>query len=534
MKSCSLFPSQKLFFGVSWPCHATEVLKIFFFKCSRRSSVQLHSYAGGHKNGSSGCFFSFRGNHFCRQTLDVSTEIVSSRLGLWVCAFVWLINLNFEGPASLPLIGDILTIKRLLTELKSYHLVWQHFSKLHGSIVGLKMIKDYVIVVSGIENIKKFSALPELDGRPNGFFFRIRSFGKRLGIVFTDGLFWEEQRNFSVKALKLLGLGKLSMVEHIEREAKELVIALQKGEKNVVVVQGEDTNLFDISVMNVMWTIMRGKRFELHDECLVNLMEMVHKNFKIIDMSGGLLSQLPWIRFVAPTLSGYRTTVETMKPLWQFLDENIQQIFSNYDVHDEPSNFIESYCREMHNQPNVSTFSREQLLALCIDFFQAGSETTSNTLTFGLLYMLHYPHVMKQIQKELDEVVGSRFPALSDRKNLKYVQATLAEIQRMASVAPVGRITWLSSSFDQIHRFLLFRRNCTSNAIWGARWSLHDSKGCNRSVQCLRTQHGREVLEASECLQSRKIPQQWWRFDKPREFHSVWLGNAQMHRRKLS
>jgi len=57
-----------------------------------------------------------------------------------------------------------------------------------------------------------------------------------------------------------------------------------------------------------------------------------------------------------------------------------------------------------------------QLVALCLDLFMAGSETTSNTLGFAMLYMLLYPDVQRRAQDELDNVVGrSRQPCLQDR-----------------------------------------------------------------------------------------------------------------------
>lgn len=320
--------------------------------------------------------------------------------------------------------------------------MWQHFSKIFGPIVGLKLITDHVVIVSGKTLIKKLYNCEDLNGRPDGFFFRIRTFDKRLGVVFTDGKFWEQQRNFSVKTLKTLGLGKLSMVEHIEREASEFVKSFEKklGQCEEVFVQSEGNNIFDISVMNVMWTILRGKRYELDDQQLISLMETIHKSFQVVDMSGGILSQLPWLRFIAPIRTGYKPLIDTIKPLWKFLRCNIEEVINSYDLQNDPQNFIEFYCREMLKPKSEETFfTKDQLLALCIDFFQAGSETTSNTLSFGMLYMLHYPDVMKKVQLELDRVVSrERLPKLSDRPNLKYTEATINEIIRISNVAPLG------------------------------------------------------------------------------------------------
>ena len=53
--------------------------------------------------------------------------------------------------------------------------------------------------------------------------------------------------------------------------------------------------------------------------------------------------------------------------------------------------------------------------------FLAGSETTSTSLTFAVLYMLHFPDPFRIAQAELDEVVGpSRLPNCNDRYIWQY------------------------------------------------------------------------------------------------------------------
>ena len=41
------------------------------------------------------------------------------------------------------------------------------------------------------------------------------------------------------------------------------------------------------------------------------------------------------------------------------------------------------------------------------DLFLAGSETTSTTLNWAVLYMVRYPEVQARVQEELDSVVGT-------------------------------------------------------------------------------------------------------------------------------
>jgi cytochrome P450 len=55
-------------------------------------------------------------------------------------------------------------------------------------------------------------------------------------------------------------------------------------------------------------------------------------------------------------------------------------------------------------------------MALCVDMFLAGSDTTTNALCFGFLHFLRQPGVVKKIQDEIDAVVGNdRKVTLSDR-----------------------------------------------------------------------------------------------------------------------
>jgi methyl farnesoate epoxidase/farnesoate epoxidase len=177
----------------------------------------------------------------------------------------------------------------------------------------------------------------------------------------------------------------------------------------------------------------------LDDERLEILTKLIHESFRIIDMSGGILNQFPEIRHIMPDLSGYRPLVNTLKPLWVFLKEAITEI-GKYPKHvDKYNSLIEAFLKESTSGKKDPSFTEEQLLSLSLDLFQAGSETTSNTLGFGLIYMLHHPQVARKVQEELTTVVGNnRLPKLADRPNLPYTEATLNEIQRLSNVAPLG------------------------------------------------------------------------------------------------
>jgi cytochrome P450 family 2 subfamily J len=81
----------------------------------------------------------------------------------------------------------------------------------------------------------------------------------------------------------------------------------------------------------------------------------------------------------------------------------------------------------------------EQLVQTLIDLFVAGTETTSSTLSFALLFMTREQEMQDRVRAEIHDVLGrDRFPESSDRQDLPFTEATLMEIQRMANVAPRG------------------------------------------------------------------------------------------------
>ena len=45
---------------------------------------------------------------------------------------------------------------------------------------------------------------------------------------------------------------------------------------------------------------------------------------------------------------------------------------------------------------------------------------------------------MERMQKDIDDVIGTRTPSMADKVNLPYVEAFINEIHRIVSVVPLG------------------------------------------------------------------------------------------------
>jgi len=77
-----------------------------------------------------------------------------------------------------------------------------------------------------------------------------------------------------------------------------------------------------------------------------------------------------------------------------------------------------------------------------MDFFGAGTETSSNTLKWIVLYLTLYQDVQDRCRSEIESVLGNSSCQVSHMPRLPYVMATISEVQR---IAPPG-------SFSLIHK----------------------------------------------------------------------------------
>lgn len=106
-------------------------------------------------------------------------------------------------------------------------------------------------------------------------------------------------------------------------------------------------------------------RFDHDDERLQKLLHMIHECFRIIDMTGGILNLFPWLRHIAPNLSGYKPLVEAHSPIWTFLRGVVRETKAKAPV-ERPKSFISSYLDELatksdNSDDNNDSFSGIQI-----------------------------------------------------------------------------------------------------------------------------------------------------------------------------
>ncbi|XP_025068821.1 putative inactive cytochrome P450 2G1 [Alligator sinensis] len=103
-----------------------------------------------------------------------------------------------------------------------------------------------------------------------------------------------------------------------------------------------------------------------------------------------------------------------------------------------PRDFIDSFLIRTEEVSRFE-FSTRNLVDTAIQLFFAGTETTSSTLRFGLLFLVKYPEVQDKVREEVDRVIGqTHSPAMNDQGRMPYTNAVIHEIQRLANILPIG------------------------------------------------------------------------------------------------
>ncbi|XP_033308798.1 probable cytochrome P450 303a1 [Bombus bifarius] len=189
-------------------------------------------------------------------------------------------------------------------------------------------------------------------------------------------------------------------------------------------------DVFGITVLNTLWRMIAGKRFNIGDEELTYFQRILTQALTKIDMLGAPFGHFPLLRFIAPEMSGYKSFVEVHRQLWEYLKDELDTHKNDF-APDSPRDLMDVYLTVLNSKNYNNTFSESQLLAICMDLFTAGSETTSKGLCFCFLYLVLFPKVQKKAHEEIDRVIGrNRLPTLEDRTRMTYMNAIVLESLR--------------------------------------------------------------------------------------------------------
>uniref|UniRef100_I3JCK9 Cytochrome P450 2K1 n=1 Tax=Oreochromis niloticus TaxID=8128 RepID=I3JCK9_ORENI len=335
------------------------------------------------------------------------------------------------GPTPLPLFGNLLQLNR-----QPLHIALYELSKKYGPVFTVHLGPKKTVVLAGYKTIKQ--ALLNVDAFSDKEVLPIISDLKLThGIVFASGDSWREMRHFALTNLKEFGMGKTAIEEKIIEESECLIEVFEEKKGKAF----DTAEAVSSAVSNIICSIVYGKRFEYDDpEFRVMLSRAIRNTQLLGSASVQLYNYFPmlfsWVKarkeLIENAFANRRQIAALIKGLEDTLDpqmcRGLVDAFLARKIQLEASGNIDK---------NISShYHEDNLLITVVNLFTAGSETTSTTIRYGLMFMAKYPEIQDKVQEELDQVVGNRQVRVGDRKSLPFTDAVIHEIQRLINTTP--------------------------------------------------------------------------------------------------
>ena len=346
-------------------------------------------------------------------------------------------------PPLTPFLGNLPLIAKMTNKEPMIRNVFRTLSSDLGNIFRLKLGSQWLLVVTGFEYVKEINSHEYSWNRVKDWeTIRFIYFGhndlknQNKGITLSNSEDilpqFKEQRKYVLKVLKELGFGKKSAEDLVLIECLKLNEEIRKfAERDEQTFCPDE--LFSMAALNVVWSIISSETFEYGDE---RIRKILH--FNEVSMlfgrliTGKPLGAFPWLRYFPPFRAQFLEACDAWGGMRDFMDELIKQHQDTLDE-EHPRDFIDKYLIAAQDNPALSV---ESLLFCCIDIFSGGTDTTSKSMLYAVALMINHPDIQDKVKSEL-RTIDKDVVSMDDKEVLPYTEATLNEIFRFSSVAPI-------------------------------------------------------------------------------------------------
>lgn len=360
------------------------------------------------------------------------------------------------GPAHIPLIGTAaLCAARNSADL---HRAFTGIFTAYGNVAGFYFGGLYTVLIAGLPTIRKAMNKWNTSGRMENASLQMLAFGKRCGILMSEGERWKE--NSTIVRDILMGMLDSGEVDRmVSEEAAELVSVIRSSPGGVVQVK----SLFRPRFVGFCWRLITGRRLSRQHSQLIT--RLFHAKMVAL---GNTWIESSVLRYLFPQRSGYvdllryRDTIrglfaeavntsgwhpsqpdsfDTDKENNPFISTEYYRSVSRFEILKEANPFKmeeSEYLSKPHDETKpfessqllqsegtfISEFRKrklfllsnprrrwspeedEDLVMFLFDFLLVGCPASSSLLEWSLVYLLRHPQLQQELQQELAAATG--------------------------------------------------------------------------------------------------------------------------------
>ncbi|CAN4116362.1 unnamed protein product [Withania somnifera] len=330
------------------------------------------------------------------------------------------------GPWKLPIIGNL---HQLAAGGPLIHKVLRDFAKQYGPLMHLQLGHVSTILVSSTETAKQVM-------KTNDIVFASRSQPLSAKIISYDsanigfapyGNYWRQMRKICV--LDLLSTKRVQSFRFLREEEFSGLARLLASQA------GSPVNLTQMLHTTMLGFTSRaafGKKYKNQEKFISILCELlkVGTGFNIADF----YPSIKWLQ----DITGLRSKLEKLhheidRLLDEIIDDHIAVGNNDTSMHED----LVDVLLRVQNDGNYD-ISRNNIKAVILDMFAAGTDTSATTVDWTMAEMLKNPSALEKAQEEVRRVFSEKgYVDESNFDQLKYLRAVIKETLRLHPPAPL-------------------------------------------------------------------------------------------------
>ena len=344
---------------------------------------------------------------------------------------------DLPGPRGLPILGNALDLKP-----KELHRLVSGWADQFGPLFVFRVATQRILTIADAETIQQL-----LRERPDRF-RRWRKIEEILVDIKADGLFSAEGANWRRQRKYVMHMLNASHVREFIPRFEEVAGRLRRRWWRAA-MSGTPVDVH-ADLMRLTVDVTSGLAFGRDINTLEEKKDpiQIHLDKLFPAIARRQTALFPYWRYLP--LAEDREVAIAVKEIGKFIDRLIEETRARLaaapELRASPRNLLEALVAAQ--QKDEDGPSDREIAANVMTVLLAGEDTTANTISYMIHFLIEFPRVQSAVQEEVDRIFGMaeqpwQDPATPDR--LRYIEAFANEAMRCK---PVGGHLFLEPNED--------------------------------------------------------------------------------------